>query len=312
MLTEFLNLASPDGLFGLKFPAPRGPDGIKLGLGYRVASLGAAAMLVFGICVAWGALNGWRVTNEMLIVIGVSFILFVGISEQFRFRIFEGGRRRRMFSDIHADEGVVLLDRTRIGAAQAAVARPGQAPPRRGFYLASGKRVLDLSLASLALLLSLPLLAALALLVKTQRKGRILERVEAYAPDGREISFVRFNTSHPDDLDRKVHQYWRRDTERTPVNDFLIRSGLDRLPALVAVVRGDLALVGPDARSFRVDKAEIPPLRAGLTGFQRLTGKAYGYGIEGRVDDLYVKYASLRLDLRIILKSLRRTIAAAL
>ena len=222
-----------------------------------------------------------------------------------------------MFATVHSHEGVVLLERTPIGKTKPSKAEPDEAPPRASpFYRAGGKRLLDVALGVLALLLSLPLIAALALLVRVQRKGRIIEKVEAYAPDGRQIRFARFNTSHPDDVGRKVDHYWRRDTERTPVNDFLIRSGLDRLPALIAVVRGDLALVGPDVQSFRREDSKVTPVRPdrsvrpGLTGLGRLTGQSYGLGFSENLDDFYARHESLRLDLRIMLKSLRLTAAA--
>jgi lipopolysaccharide/colanic/teichoic acid biosynthesis glycosyltransferase len=183
--------------------------------------------------------------------------------------------------------------------------------PNNFLYLVVDKRLIDVVIATPTFILSLPLIAILALLVRLQAKGPVFERFAGYGPDGKELSLVRFNTSDPADRNRKVDYYWRRNAARTPLNDFLIRSGLDRLPGLIAVIRGDFSLVGPELTTFRKEK-KLYWVRPGLTSLARLNGNAHAYGLGESADEFYIRSLRFGLDLRLMVKSVQLIVSAAL
>jgi len=94
-------------------------------------------------------------------------------------------------------------------------------------------RVTDVLLAGLMLLLLAPLLGMLAALVRLGRGGRILDRSRAFGRGGAVIELFSFSTTD------------ERTGCMSAVGRFLSRTDLDRLPVLINVIRGEIALIGP-------------------------------------------------------------------
>jgi lipopolysaccharide/colanic/teichoic acid biosynthesis glycosyltransferase len=108
------------------------------------------------------------------------------------------------------------------------------------------------------------------------------------------------------------------DTRRTPVGRFLRRFGLDELPQLYNIIRGEMSLVGPrPERPFFVERfsGEVPryldrhQVRPGVTGWAQVNDLRGDSSIAERTiyDIYYVENWSLVLDLKIIVLTLFRT-----
>ncbi|GAB4166578.1 MAG: undecaprenyl-phosphate glucose phosphotransferase [Rhodocyclaceae bacterium] len=181
------------------------------------------------------------------------------------------------------------------------------------------KRGSDLVLASLILVLVSPLMLALAIGVKLSSPGPVFFRQRRYGLDGKEIVVYKFRSMTVCEDGPEVPQATRDDARVTPFGAFMRRTSLDELPQFINVLQGRMSIVGP--RPHAVAHNEL--YRKLIKGYMvrhkvkpGITGLAQVKGLRGetptvekmraRIDwDLnYVRNWSLKLDLRIILKTI--------
>ena len=189
-------------------------------------------------------------------------------------------------------------------------------PVRRASY-ASVKRVLDVIVVGLSIVLWVPLALIVALVVRLDSEGPVLYRQQRVGRHGKTFTLTKFRTMI-DDAERTGPQFTAPDDPRiTRTGRFLRLSRLDELPQLWTVLRGELSLIGPrpERPVFVEDfRREIPfyearhLIRPGVTGWAQVN---YGYAddqaetIDKLTYDLfYIKHSSFWLDLQIVGKSI--------
>jgi len=188
-----------------------------------------------------------------------------------------------------------------------------QGGPLEGWNLV-GKRVFDVVLSLLALVLLSPLLLVVALLVRLSSPGPVLFRQERMGMDGRTFHILKFRTMRTDAEAAGATMASAGDPRRTPLGAFLRASSLDELPQLLNVFVGDMSLVGPrPERPVFIEefKQRIPKyhlrhkVKAGITGWAQIHGLRGQTSIEKRIEfDLYyIENWSLGLDVRILLRT---------
>lgn len=176
------------------------------------------------------------------------------------------------------------------------------------------KRILDIVLGSIGLILSLPLLAIIALAIRLNSRGPILFRQIRMGLDGRPFVMYKFRTMVLDAEDgtgpAMAHP---NDPRVTAVGRILRKFSLDELPQLWNVIKGDMSLVGPrpERPHFVEHFTRIYPqyqlrLRAkgGITGWAQIHGlRGSSDNMEKRIefDFYYLTHWSLKLDLLILL-----------
>jgi lipopolysaccharide/colanic/teichoic acid biosynthesis glycosyltransferase len=141
-----------------------------------------------------------------------------------------------------------------------------------GSDLAPGKRAFDIVVSLLALLLLVPVLAAIALAVKLGSPGPVLYRQQRVSRGGRLFSLLKFRTMvvGADRLAANVSA--TGDRRVTRVGRVLRKTYLDELPQLVNVLRGDMSLVGPRPETpefvahYTPDERRVLTVRPGLAG----------------------------------------------
>jgi exopolysaccharide biosynthesis polyprenyl glycosylphosphotransferase len=183
------------------------------------------------------------------------------------------------------------------------------------------KRGFDLVGAVLGLIVISPLLAALALAIRLDGPGPVLFRQRRVGRHGAHFDLYKFRTMVPDADALKDSLRHRNeacaglfkiadDPRITRVGRFLRRSGLDELPQLFNIVRGEMSLVGP--RPLVIDEDECVTgwfrrrleLMPGITGPWQILGPARVPLSEmGAIDYLYVANWSLWGDLKILLRT---------
>ena len=183
-------------------------------------------------------------------------------------------------------------------------------------YRGVTKRLIDIICAGGILLLTLPLFALIAALVKLSSPGPIIFKQRRYGLDGREIAVYKFRTMRVTEDGATVRQASKSDSRITPVGGFLRRYSLDEIPQLINVLQGRMSLVGPRPhavahneqyrkliKGYMVRHKVLP----GITGLAQVSGcrgeTAQLADMEARVNyDLeYLRHWSLLLDLKIIL-----------
>ncbi len=180
-----------------------------------------------------------------------------------------------------------------------------------------GKRLMDLTLATLGLTAFALLLPLLALAITLDSRGPVFYRQERLGRAGRAFQVLKLRTMWPD-AERVSGPIWAksRDMRMTRVGRVLRKTRLDELPQLVNVLRGEMSIVGPrPERSEFVARlaAEIPFYRTRLVVKPGLTGWAqvryrYGSSTEDALRKLqydlyYIRHQSLLFDLSICLRT---------
>ena len=185
-------------------------------------------------------------------------------------------------------------------------------------YQAAAKRVADPLLAALALLLLAPLFVAIALVILVE-SGRPLLFVHLRAgKDGVPFRMLKFRTMLPDavELGKRLaltpdpFGIVRDDPRITRSGRFLRRTGLDELPQLVNVLRGEMSLVGPrpdlveQAANYAEEDRKRLAVRPGITGWSQIHGREdMTWPERFRYDAWYVDNWSLALDLAILFRT---------
>lgn len=175
------------------------------------------------------------------------------------------------------------------------------------------KRLFDIVISGLALILLSPLLAATALLVRLRLGSPVLFRQTRPGKAGRPFSILKFrtmlDTRDPDG--RLLH-----DTERlTPFGRMLRSTSLDELPELWNVLKGEMSLVGPRPLLmeylplYSPEQARRHEVRPGITGWAQVNGRnALSWEEKFVLDIWYVDNRSFWLDIRILFLTARAAI----
>jgi Undecaprenyl-phosphate glucose phosphotransferase len=179
------------------------------------------------------------------------------------------------------------------------------------------KRVLDLAVSSLALFLTWPVLALIALAIKVSSPGPILYRQERMGYGGTTFTMLKFRTMRSDHEGDTVLLTSQDDPRVTPIGRLLRRASLDELPQLWNVFCGEMSIVGPrPERPWVVNelRKRIPGymlkhhIQAGITGWAQVNGWRGDTSVEKRLEfDLYyIEHWSLWFDLKIMFMTLWR------
>jgi Undecaprenyl-phosphate glucose phosphotransferase len=180
---------------------------------------------------------------------------------------------------------------------------------------AIAKRVFDLVLSGLFLILLAPLLGLVALIVKAGSRGPVLYAQERVGLDGKAFRMLKFRTMRTDAESEGPRFAEDRDPRVTRMGALLRRASLDELPQLWNVLLGDMSLVGPrPERPVFIDqfRRHIPRyqlrhmVKSGMTGWAQIHGLRGNTSIQKRVEyDLYyIEHWSLLLDLKILARTL--------
>jgi exopolysaccharide biosynthesis polyprenyl glycosylphosphotransferase len=191
---------------------------------------------------------------------------------------------------------------------------------RRGTLLT--KRVLDLLITPLLILLGSVFLGLIALAVKLDSPGPVIYRQRRVGKDGREFDMLKFR-SMIKDADQRLEELrdlneadgplfkMRDDPRLTRVGRWIRRTSFDELPQLINVLRGEMSLVGPrpgtpdevaEYRPWHRRRLEVFP---GMTGMWQVRGRSdVPFDEMCLLDIYYIENWSLLLDLRILVQTL--------
>ncbi len=177
----------------------------------------------------------------------------------------------------------------------------------------NASRALDLLVASLALALAAPLLALAAILIKLESRGPVFYRQRRVGRAGEPFELWKLRTMVPGAESMGAGIYVvEGDPRITRTGRQLRRFSLDELPNLINVLRGEMAIVGPRPTvQEQVDRytdrqrrrLEVKP---GITGWAQVNGRtSLPWPERIELDVWYVEHRSLRLDLRIVARTIR-------
>ena len=175
------------------------------------------------------------------------------------------------------------------------------------------KRIIDILVASAALVLMAPPLLLLSVLVRISFGSPVLFRQVRPGLHGRPFMMVKFRTMTDE---RGTDGELLPDAQRlTAFGRFLRASSLDELPELWNVLSGEMSLVGPRPLLmeylplYSPEQARRHEVRPGITGWAQVNGRnALSWEERFKLDVWYVDHRSLWLDLRILWLTVRKVI----
>jgi exopolysaccharide biosynthesis polyprenyl glycosylphosphotransferase len=193
---------------------------------------------------------------------------------------------------------------------------------RRWFgYEATLKRLVDVLLACIGLLASVPIWLAVVIAIKLDSPGPALFVQDRVGFHGRVFRFYKFRSMHvnaerrlaeiqaQNEVDGPVFKM-RRDPRVSRVGAFLRRTSLDELPQLLNVLKGDMSMVGPrpplprEVEKYRPGDVIRLSVKPGLTCLWQVRGRStLSFDTWMEYDREYVRDLSLWLDVRILVRT---------
>ena len=176
------------------------------------------------------------------------------------------------------------------------------------------KRLLDIIIASIALILLSPLYVFVAYKVKKNLGSPVLFRQVRPGLHGKPFEMIKFRTMK-DAVDEQGNPL--PDSERLTAFGQMLRStSLDEMPELWNVIKGDMSIVGPRPLLmeylplYNAEQAKRHNVRPGMTGHAQVNGRnAISWEEKFKLDTWYVENQSIWLDFKIMLKTVKKVIA---
>lgn len=185
------------------------------------------------------------------------------------------------------------------------------------------KRVIDVILASIALILLSPLFAIIAIAIKIDSKGPVFFAHKRIGKNGKIIKLYKFRSMvinaeeliksfTPEQMKEYKENYkLTNDPRITKVGKFLRKTSLDELPQLINIINGDLSIIGPrpvvadELEKYGVNKDKFLSVTPGLTGYWAANGRSNTtYEQRMKMELYYIDNLSLKMDIKVFFKTI--------
>lgn len=201
-----------------------------------------------------------------------------------------------------------------------------QKKSKRYFYL-SLKRLFDIILSSILLLLIWPLFVVVAILIKIDSKGPVFLNQKRLGKDGKLFKIYKFRSmvDHAEDvleemmendpkirLEYETNKKLENDPRVTRIGKFIRKTSIDELPQILNIFHGDMSFVGPRPYLIREIKElgsyynQIVKMAPGLTGLWQVSGRSdCAFEDRLKLDYKYYYNRGLKKDFEIVLKTFK-------
>src|SRR6478752_7478582 len=175
------------------------------------------------------------------------------------------------------------------------------------------KRLVDVVVSAAVLVLTAPVTAVVAVLVRKEMGSPVLFRHDRAGKDGEPFTMIKFR-SMTDPFDADGNEV-PEDERITPLGHFLRNSSLDELPELINVLRGEMSLIGPRPLLLQYRERYSPEqalrlkVRPGITGLAQVSGRnAIEWSEKFRLDVDYVRNGTWRTDVSIVARTVSQVL----
>ena len=187
---------------------------------------------------------------------------------------------------------------------------------RPPFYFTATKRVLDIFLSALLLILFSPLMAVIAIIIHATDKGPVFYKQERLTKNGRKFMLIKFRSmivnAEGDGVERLSSE---GDKRITPIGKFIRKVRIDEIPQLFNILKGEMSFIGPRperpkiAADYEKDMPEFKlrlQAKAGLTGLAQVYGKYNSTPYEKlQFDLMYIAHPSLLQEVSIFFATVK-------
>ena len=191
----------------------------------------------------------------------------------------------------------------------------------------SVKRVFDLVISTIGLIILSPIFLILAIIVKLDSKGPVFFAHTRYGKNGKKFKMYKFRTMYENaqdminDFTPEQMKEWKEnfklqdDPRITKVGKFLRKTSLDELPQIVNIIKGDLSIIGPrpvieeELEKYGDNKDKFLSVTPGLTGYWQANGRSSTtYEQRMEMELYYIDNISPKLDVKIFFKTIESVI----
>ncbi len=213
--------------------------------------------------------------------------------------------------DIILDKNIVLTERVK-------------KVTQKNIYSKYIKRVCDIIISSIALIILSPLFLIIGILIKIESKGPVFFLHERVGKNGKSIKIYKFRTmvKNAEELFQKfsleqINEFERNfklqnDPRVTKMGRMLRKSSIDELPQLLNILKGELSLIGPrpvikeELEKYKNNKEKFLSITPGLTGNWAANGRSCtSYKERMNMELYYIDNISFKLDTKIFFKTLQ-------
>lgn len=189
------------------------------------------------------------------------------------------------------------------------------------------KRIMDVVLSSIALVVLSPVFAIIAAAIKLESKGPVFFKHTRIGKDGKIIKIYKFRSmvENAEDLIQKFtpeqmkeykENYKLTDDPRiTKVGKFLRKTSLDELPQLINIIKGELSIIGPrpvvqdELEKYGPNAQKFLSVTPGLTGYWAANGRSCtSYEERMKMELFYVDNLSFKMDVKVFFKTIEAVI----
>ncbi|VYT78460.1 exopolysaccharide biosynthesis polyprenyl glycosylphosphotransferase [Clostridium tertium] len=184
------------------------------------------------------------------------------------------------------------------------------------------KRLLDIVLSLIGLIIASPVMLIVAILIKLESKGPIIFSQKRVGLNGREFNMLKFRSmvQNAEELKEKLQKQnemsgpmfkMKEDPRVTKVGRFIRKTSIDELPQLINILKGEMSLVGPrpslpkEVAKFEPWMLERLNVKPGLTCYWQVSGRNnIDFEDWMNLDIKYVRDRNLALDIKLIFKTI--------
>lgn len=169
------------------------------------------------------------------------------------------------------------------------------------------KRIIDIVLSLIGLIILLPILIILILAIKIDSNGPILFKQKRVTKGKKHFTILKFRTMRIDTpKDTPTHLLEDPDYWITKSGQFLRKTSLDELPQIINILKGDMSIIGPRPALWNQydllderDKYGANDVPVGLTGWAQINGRdELPIEVKAKLDGEYVERFSFRMDIK--------------
>ena len=191
----------------------------------------------------------------------------------------------------------------------------------------SVKRIIDVIISIIGLIVLSPIFLILAIIIKLDSKGPVFFAHTRYGKDGKKFKMYKFRTMYENaqdminDFTPEQMKEWKEnfklqdDPRITKVGKFLRKTSLDELPQIVNIIKGDLSIIGPrpvieeELEKYGDNKDKFLSVTPGLTGYWQANGRSSTtYEQRMEMELYYIDNISPKLDVKIFFKTVESVI----
>jgi len=185
------------------------------------------------------------------------------------------------------------------------------------------KRIMDLILSTIGLIILLPVFLIIAIAIKIESKGPVFFKHTRIGKNGKIIKIYKFRSmvQNAEDLiknftneqmkEYKENYKLANDPRITKVGKILRKTSLDELPQIINIIKGELSIIGPrpvvqeELEKYGDKAAKFLSVTPGLTGYWAANGRSdTTYEKRMEMELFYVDNLSMKLDLKIFFKTI--------